>query len=134
MVEMAAVMPFMALLLLAGTDLGRLFYASVAVVNAARAGAQYGAHSLITAADSTGMQGAAQNEGSNVSHLTATANQCTCMSSVSVTACGSSYCTNNAQATFVEVDTAATFSTLITYPGIPSSIPLSGKAIMRVEQ
>jgi Flp pilus assembly protein TadG len=134
MVEMAAVMPVIALLLLAATDMGRLFYSNVSLSDAARAGAQYGSQSLVAAADSAGMKTAAQNDGANVSHLSVTASQCTCMSSTSVAACASTYCTDNPQATFVEVDTSATFNTLITYPGIPSAIPLSGKAVMRVEQ
>ena len=133
-VEMAVVAPVMALLLLAATDLARLFYASIAVSNAARAGAQYGSQSLIAAADSAGMAAAAKADASNVTGLNAVGSQCTCFTPSSVTACASSYCTSNPQGTFVEVDTSTTFRTLITYPGIPSSVSLSGKAIMRVEQ
>ncbi len=133
-VEMAAVAPILALLVLVGTDFGRLFYTSIAVSNAARAGAQYGSQSLIAAADSAGMATAAKTDGSNVTGLSAVGSQCTCYSPSTVTACASSYCTSNPQATFVEVDTSTTFRTLMSYPGIPSSIPLSGKAVMRVQQ
>ncbi len=131
---MAAVAPVLALLVLVGTDFGRLFYTSIAVSNAARAGAQYGSQSLIAAADPAGMASAAKTDASNVTGLSAVGSQCTCYSPSTVTACASSYCTSNPQATFVEVDTATTFQTLMSYPGIPSSIHLSGKAIMRVQQ
>jgi hypothetical protein len=80
------------------------------------------------------MTQAATTDGSNITGLTATATQCTCVSGTSVTVCsGSNYnCANAPQATYVEVDTQATFHTVVTYPGIPSSITVSGKAIMQV--
>ena len=73
-------------------------------------------------------------DGTNIPSLSATASQCTCEASTSVAACAASYCTSNPNATFVEVDTSAPFHTLVNYPGIPSSMTLSGKAIMAVQQ
>jgi Flp pilus assembly protein TadG len=134
MVEMAMALPVLALLLLAAADFGRLYYANIEVANAARAGAQYGSQSVITAANLSGMETAAKTDGSNLSALSATAKQCTCVTTSSVAACPSSYCTNNPQATFVEVDTATTFHTAIKYPGIPSAMTLGGKAVMMVAQ
>jgi Flp pilus assembly protein TadG len=134
MVEMAVVAPVLALMLVIGTDFGRLYYTNIEVANAARAGAQYGSQSLIAAADSPGMSTAAKTDASNLTGLSVNAKQCTCMTSTSVAACNASYCTNNPQATFVEVDTQTTFHTILNYPGVPSSIALTGKAIMRVEQ
>jgi Flp pilus assembly protein TadG len=134
MLEMAAVMPVLVVLVLAATDFGRLYYTNIEVANAARAGAQYGSQSLITAADSSGMKTAATNDGSNVSSLSTTASQCTCIAGSSVTACPASYCASNPQATFVQVNTSTTFKTIIKYPGIPSSVTLAGKAIMRVQE
>jgi Flp pilus assembly protein TadG len=132
--EFAVAVPLLLLLLLAAADFGRIMYVSNAVNSAARAGAQYGSQTVITAADSTGMVSAATTDGSNISNLSAAAQQCTCESTSSVAACPASYCSNDPQATFVEVDTQATFHTLITWPGIPSSTIVSGKAIMQVEQ
>lgn len=40
-VEFAVVLPVLVLLLVGGADLGRCFYSTIAVANAARAGAQY---------------------------------------------------------------------------------------------
>ena len=133
-VELAFAIPVFVLLLLAGADFGRIFYMSIEVNNAARAGAQYGSQTVITAADLNGMIAAAKTDGSNIASLGATATQCTCESSTSVAACAASYCSNDPQATFVEVDTQALFHTLVNYPGIPPSTMLSGKAIMQVEQ
>jgi Flp pilus assembly protein TadG len=133
-VELAVAIPLLMLLLLAGMDFARVFYMSSAVNSAARAGAQYGSQSVITAADAVGMVAAAKTDGSNLTALTASASQCTCATSTYVAACPTNYCTNAPQATFVQVNTSQVFTTLVTYPGIPSSTTLSGKAIMQVQQ
>lgn len=132
-VELAIILPVLLLLLLAAADFGRALYVSVAVQNAARAGAQYGSQSVITAADSSGMVAAATMDAAEITSLTATASQCTCISSSNVAACPLSYCTNNPQATYVEVDTHASFQLIGTYLGITSPVRLSGKAIMQVQ-
>jgi Flp pilus assembly protein TadG len=132
-VELAIAIPVLIVLLLGAADMGRVFYFGIAVNSAARAGAQYGSQSVITAADSAGMKAAAQTDASNMPGLSVTASQCTCASSSTVNVCPSSYCTNSPNATYVEVDTQAPFHTVVTYPGIPSSITLNGKAIMQVQ-
>jgi len=134
MVELAIVVPVLALLLVASADFARVFYFSIAVNNAARAGAQYGSQTLATAADINGMKSAATQDAPNLPSLAATAQLCTCGTGSSVAACASSYCTNNPTGNYVEVDTTMTFNTIVTYPGIPSSVPLAGKAIMQVQQ
>jgi Flp pilus assembly protein TadG len=134
MVEMALALPVLALLLLAASDFARLYYADIEVANAARAGAQYGSQSVITAADYSGMRAAAMADGSNLTGLGATASQCTCMTTSNVPACPATYCATNPNATYVEVDTTSTFHTAITYPGIPSTVTLGGKAVMMVAQ
>ncbi len=122
-------------MLVAAADFGRVFFFGIAVNSAARAGAQYGSETVITAADITGMKAAATTDGSNVPSLSATASQCTCESPRgSVAACAKSYCDASATATFVEVDTSAPFTTLLKYPGVPHSLTLTGKAIMQVQQ
>jgi Flp pilus assembly protein TadG len=138
-VEFGIVVPFLALLLVIAGDFARVFYFSIAVNNAARAGAQYGSQTVITAADVAGMEAAAGTDGNNVANLSATASQCTCESpNGSVTACADTsaapYCTANSSATFVEVDTSAPFTTILHYPGLAHSFTLTGKAIMQVEQ
>ncbi len=133
LVEMAAVLPVLAILLVVAADFGRLYYTNIEVIEAARAGAQYGSQSVTTAANLHGMQTAAQNDAVNVPGMGAVASQCTCATGSTVTACPTSYCTGSpAGATFVEVDTSTTFNTLVSYPGVPSSVPLSGKAVMMV--
>lgn len=131
-VELALVTPILVVLLLVAADFGRVFYTSIAVDNAARAGAQYGSHSIVTAADSAGITAAAKTDG--WSSLNVSASQCTCITSTNVAACATSYCTNNPSATYVTVTVTAPFTTLVNYPGLPSSITLTGRAIMEVQQ
>src|SRR5262249_10190735 len=111
----------------------RLFYTWIAVSNAARAGAQYGSQTLTNAADTNGMRLAATTDGSNITGLTATASQCTCVSGTSVAVCsGSNYnCTNAPKATYVKVYTKETFNTKVTYPGVPSSHTVNETAIIQ---
>jgi len=132
--ELAIAIPLMIFMLMAAADFARVFFVRVAVNGAARAGAQYGSQSVVTAADATGMIAAAKTGASNLSGLSAAADQCTCERTSSVSSCPPSYCTNSPQATYVEVDTQAPFHTVMTYPGITSSFTLTGKAIMQVQQ
>ena len=132
--EMAAVTPVLVLLLLAAVDFGRLYYTNIEVVNAARAGAQYGSQSVTTAANAPGMRAAALQDASNVPGMSAVGSQCTCETGSNVTACPASYCTNSPNATFVIVNTTATYSTIVSYPGIPHTTTLTGKAVMIVEE
>jgi len=134
MTELAIAVPVLCLLLVASADFARVFYFSVAVNNAARAGAQYGSQTLATAGDINGMKNAATQDAPDLPNIAATAQLCTCGTGSSVTACASSYCTNNPTGNYVEVDTTMTFNTTITYPGIPSTVALAGKAIMQVQQ
>jgi Flp pilus assembly protein TadG len=63
--EFGLVLPVLALMLVVVADFGRVFFVSVAVNNAARAGAQFGSQSLATASvavEPSGMQKAACND------------------------------------------------------------------------
>lgn len=130
MVELALILPTLALLLVVVADFARVFYTSIAVANAARAGVQYGSQSLLTAIQYTSIQQAALNDGENVSGLSATASDF-CMCNGSVVACSPPQCTQ--PQTFVQVTASATFHTLLNYPGVPSSVPINYTAVMEVK-
>ena len=128
--EMALAVPAIILLLVVVADFARVFYASVTVAHAARAGVQYGAQSYVTAINYPKIQQAALDDGSTVSGLSATATDF-CMCNGSKVACSPQQC--SAPQLFVQVTAKATFSTFLRYPGIPSSIPLQSTAIMEVQ-
>jgi Flp pilus assembly protein TadG len=132
LVEFAAVAPVLILLLLAVADFGRVFFVSITLNNAARAGTQYGIQSPANAADVSGMQQAAQSDASSISGVAATASErCECPDG-STQACDFSPACSDMRV-YVEVDTTGSFQTLLNYPGIPSSISLTGKSVMRAE-
>jgi Flp pilus assembly protein TadG len=134
-VELALVSPVLGLLLVGTADFARAFYFNQEVVAAARAGAQYGSQSKSTSVDTSGISAAASANGVNVPGLSASSSVCTCVSPVpsGESACATSYCNGaNSSATYVIVNTSATFTTLVHYPGVPQSTTLKGSAIMQV--
>src|SRR4051812_37857246 len=59
LVELAFCLPVLILTFVGAADFARVFYTSIALNNAARAGAQYGAAGLANSGDTSGMQSAA---------------------------------------------------------------------------
>jgi Flp pilus assembly protein TadG len=137
-VELALLLPTLSVLLVGVLEFGRVFFASIEVTNAARAGVAYGAQNLVTAADINGMKSAATNDGpDNISGtLTATAAMvCKCSNGTAATcASAASTCTSPAHALeYVQVGTQATVNPVFHVPGLPQSYIVKGNAIMRVE-
>ncbi len=144
-VELALAAPLLALLLVVVGDGGRMFFTYLEVVGAARAGAQYGAQTLVTATDNSGMQTHALSAAPNLSGLTATAtNYCCCQSGSTCANFGTSNTTSTTDTTscgvkpscsdwrkYVQVNTTATFTTLVKYPGLPSSLTFKAESILR---
>jgi Flp pilus assembly protein TadG len=128
--EVALVVPVLVAFLMIVGEFLRVYYMAIELNNAARAGVQYGINSPANAANLAGMQQAALNDGSDIGGMTATATEyCECSDGSSVS-CGTADACSD-ERVYVEVDTSATFYTLADWPGIPRSIALSGKAIMR---
>ena len=137
-VELAIAVTVLPLLLLIACDFARMFYSQITVNDAARAGAQFGAQSLVTAANTAGIKSAVTNDASNItlSSGSPTVSQCTCIStSTSVPVCSSAYpCSDNPGATYVTVTVSTKFSTYGSYPGLANPVTLTGTAEMEVMQ
>jgi len=132
MVELALATPILVLLLMAGVDMGRLFYTTITANCAARAGVQYGAQSLITASDDIGMQNAAAQDAQDISGMTVKSQHyCQCQDGTNVQ-CGDGFCAGQ-QIVFVQVDTNLTFKPMTKVPGISSAVAVNGTAIRRVQ-
>jgi len=129
LVELALMLPVLGLLLFGAIDFGRGYYLSIEVTNAARAGAQFG----LSNASAARMQSAATSDASDVAGITATAIYgCECPDGTGqIPNCSSSPGCANA-VNYVQVTTNATYTPLIPWPGVPSSIPLQGQATMRM--
>jgi Flp pilus assembly protein TadG len=132
-VELALTSPFLILFSLIVSDGCRVYFTSIAVNNAAKAGAQYGAQSLAKSGDIAGMQNAAIGDAPQVYGISATASvYCECPDVPGSFSCSSTMTCSDKRA-YVQIDTSATFHTLISYPLIPDTVPITGQAIMRVE-
>jgi Flp pilus assembly protein TadG len=149
-VEFAVVVPLLAFMLFVIADFGRIFFVSVAVNNAARAGAQIGSQGVNYASNTLFMQVAACNDyglsttaagfptSTCKTKLNPTASECTCVSPPGpITACStisSTYCKDSSVVTYVTVNTSATFKTILNYPGLSGPFNLTGQAIMQVQR
>jgi Flp pilus assembly protein TadG len=130
LVELAMVTPILVLLLVGAVDFGRGFYVMMEVSAAAESGALYG---IQNPADVAGMQAAAQLDAPDLPSLAPVATsgmECSDgTSAVSLQAATPTCGVTVVQ--FVEVDTTATYKTILNYPGIPSTFTLGSKARMR---
>lgn len=113
-------------LLFGVADFGRLFYASIEVANAAAAGAAYGARTVGTMTDTTGITAAAKNDAPELATLQVTPSLVCQDDDSNVVSC-----TTSGAHKYVQVTASWTFQTLFNYPVIPSSVALSKTVMMR---
>ena len=137
LVEMALISTTLVLLVMGAVDLGRAGYVGIEVENAAHAGAEYGS---LNPSDTATIKTAAQQAAPNVSTLTVTTPtwgcECSDGSSYSANCATMPVCTANSTRGSnvvhrVQVKTKAVHTPLVPWPGIPSSITLTGEATMR---
>jgi Flp pilus assembly protein TadG len=130
-VELALLLPVLLTLMIGLIEIGRYAYFDILISNAARAGAQYGAQSLIQAADKNGIIAAAQNDGLTTMKITPS-QVCGCVA----TALGG--CPSGAVCplplVYVQVTATEKYSSLFKYPGIPQTMTLTSTVTMRVSQ
>lgn len=117
-VETALLLPFLLLVAVGATDLGRFSYANIAVATAARNGAQYGSTSKTAAKDTTGIKTAAQSETSGLPGYSS--------SNPTVT---STYTSSSSK---LSVTVSFQFNSLMRYPGLPSSVTITRTVKLRV--
>ena len=149
-VEFAAMLPFLLLILLGALEMGRVFYIRLALTSAATAGVHFGAQSSETAEEFTGMQTAAETDFNGAFGLTlglqlqggpqtpccyyacwdgyAEYNQTECLQS----GLEAPDCTGDKLVKFVQVDATVQFESLYDYPGFPPTFTMNEHAVMRV--
>ncbi len=133
MVEFAILAPVFVFLLIGLIEVGRFAYFGILAANAARAGAQYGAQTLSTAADTAGITSAAKQDGQNLSAWSVSPNHLCSINGAAPAPCPSPGATPPANTIYyVQVQVSGQFHSLLSYPGIPSAPTISGSAIMRV--
>ena len=140
LVELAAAITLLALVLVGTTDFARVFYTSIALTNAARAGAQYGTHNTGQFDDDAGIRAAAIAAAPNIGLATGNISigrPCVCATDAGVFSAPSpnnclGSCGGNHMVYVLTVTASKTFSTTAPYPGIPSPMNLSRGATQRV--
>jgi Flp pilus assembly protein TadG len=127
--ELIVILPLILLLLIGVADYGRAFFTSVAVTNAARAGAEFGAQGPSTSGDTVSMRKFAQSDAQEAGSITVSARRyCECAGvSHACTACAG----GEAPAVFVEVTATKALSMLLPYPGLPRTVTISRTATFR---
>jgi Flp pilus assembly protein TadG len=143
LVELAVTLPLLVVVLVGITDFGRAFRTAMVVVNAARAGAQYGSQSQSSSTDTAGMITKA-NEVLSANGLTTgptpvAARSCECATNAGVytpttpvNTC-SATCTGGHIVISVNVSVTRTFSMLTPFPGLPDSVTVIRNATARAK-
>jgi Flp pilus assembly protein TadG len=133
LIELAVILPMLLLLLVGAVDFGRGYFMSIEVSSASEAGALYGVQN---SSDVAGMTAAAKLDGADVPGLTASATQgCECSDGSGATpSCSSTPVCSGTVVGYVEVTTQSTYQPLLGYPGLPTSMPLSGRTRLRLSQ
>jgi Flp pilus assembly protein TadG len=140
LVELAVALPLLAVILVGTIDFGQAFRLAMMTTNAARAGAQYGAQSLSTSADSAGM-GAARDavfaaNGVTPGAAPAPVRWCECATDAGVfggaTACTAACPAGQHLVVSVSVTAVGTFSMINPFPGLPSGVTITRTASQRV--
>lgn len=129
-IEFALVAPVFAFLLIGLIETGRYMYFAILASHAARASVQYGAQSIFTATDTTGMTNAALQDAQNLSNWRVTVSHF-CMNNGAVATCPSGE-PSSTTAYYLQVQVTGTFTSLLNYPGIPNSVPITSTAVQRV--
>jgi Flp pilus assembly protein TadG len=132
MIEFAITMPLVIFIFLATVSFALVVRQNIEIIDAASAGAKYGANGNST--NIAGMQTAAINDAADVPGFSVTASRyCSCVAGGATVSCTSS-CSlyPNTPAAYVTVTTSAPGPLLFKVVGLPSSLPLSATSTIRV--
>lgn len=132
-VEFALLVPIMVLLLTAVTDIGITAYESMRVQGAAEAGAQYAAKNVWDPAAIAAVVTTAS--GGGISASPAPMQFCACPDSGGLAAidCADTCPGGLPPGRYAEVSAALDHETILPYPGLPSPLTLTGRAVVRLQ-
>jgi Flp pilus assembly protein TadG len=144
LVEMTVAMPVLLLVLVGAADFGRIFFSALAVTQAARAGAEFGAYSDANSSNADNIRAAALAAVASDLAVTITfptaggdARTCECATDAgafTTTSCASPTCgAGEHLIKAVTVTASFSFSAIAPYPGIPRPVVISRTMKMRLE-
>lgn len=137
MIEFSLIVPVFALLFMGAVEMGRFAAYAVLAQAAARAGANYGAWNLVTAANLSGIDAAATSDAQYLPTPIAVTYQDVC-SVNKVMPPTTSQCPTSSVAPpvntvyYIKVTVSANYAPWIGYPGIPSRVYVSGSDYQQV--
>jgi Flp pilus assembly protein TadG len=133
-VEFAIIGPAFALMLVGTADFSLGVYHKMQVQNAAQAGAQYAAVNGFNASSISSAVLAATSY-SGIASSPAPIQFCGCPSATGVTSatCGSACAGGSTAGTYVTASAQATYTTILAYPGIPSSFIFTGQSTVKIQ-
>jgi Flp pilus assembly protein TadG len=137
LVEFALLAPVFILLFMGIVELGRFCTYAILAQAAARAGANYGAQNLTTAADLTGINTWATGDAQYLPTPIAVTYKdlCSVNGALPPTTCTVSATSAPVNTVYyVQVTVNATYQPWIQYPGIPHPVTVSGSDYLRVQQ
>jgi Flp pilus assembly protein TadG len=132
LVETAITLPMLVTLTLGAVEFARVAYASIEVANAAKAAVSYGAQTIGTESDTTGIQTVAANDASDLTGLTTTTSTSFICSDNSASTGANTDCSGSQIETILTVNTSASYSPIISIPGFRGPYTLRGRAVQKV--
>jgi len=135
LVELAVVLPVLVLIAIGVMDYGRVYYTSVTVANAARAGAEWGAYGKAgSSTDDANIQNFAKIEGAEAGTLTVTSSHvCRCSPTGGTVSCANSCGGYGAPQVYVTATATKSVALILRYPGLPASVTISRSATFRAQ-
>jgi Flp pilus assembly protein TadG len=131
--ELAIAIPVLVLLALGVADFGRMFATGIAVANAARAAAEYGASSVATSSDTAKINQAGRDDAADYGLITVTSSSfCRCPDG-STPACNGTCAGGYPVEVFVRADASKTLNLILRYPGLPTSMTFRDSATFRAQ-
>ncbi|SRR5258706_8555995 len=132
-IEFVIAIPILMLLAVGVAEFGRLYRTSIALSNAVKAGAQYGAQDAAHADDAPGIALAARTDASPITlDSVQSARVCRCPDG-SAPACDATCPGYGAPEVFVRVRARRTQNFILRYPGLPPSVTVIDTAWMRIQ-
>jgi Flp pilus assembly protein TadG len=133
MVELAVVLPVLILLAIGVMDYGRVFFTSITVANAARAGAEWGAQNQANSVKTSDLENFAKLDGAEAGTLVVTSSR-TCKCGATVVLCSTASCAGyGVPRVFIAVTVTKDVALLIKYPGLPTTVTIARTATFRLQ-
>ena len=131
--EFALVSTLLMTILFGVMDYGRIFGFAEQTANAANAGAAFAALSVANTANLAAITNAARADAPDATAMTVSSTSfCTCTFGGEAISCSTS-CATGSKRTYVRVNTALPFQTLVQYPLLPGSTTLRASATVRIQ-